>query len=349
MITYAIKYILSKLFLLILQIRYWLYNNHFLGSTHFELPIICIGNLNMGGSGKTPMVDYLITLLENEFKLGIISRGYKRKTTGFIKLKTTDQASIVGDEPLLLKLKHPHTEVAVGEQRIYAIPQLINIAPNIQILLMDDGMQHLSVKPQINILMTNYHQPFWDDKLFPLGTLREPIEAKQKADIIVVGNCPTEMSSTEKNQIIQKINPAIEQKVFFSYIKYNNIYSLFYNDNKTDVSLILITGIANAKYLYEHLENNHPIVHYEFKDHHHYTEKDFENILEHETSKNWITTEKDAVKFLPFKNWFMKHKINVWIQPIEINFHDDKDENFNQTIKNYLAYYFADKHKNEQT
>jgi tetraacyldisaccharide 4'-kinase len=340
MILLGIKYIISKIYLLIIQIRYWLYRHHFLGSTHFDLPIICVGNLSVGGTGKTPMVEYLIKIIAEQYKIGIISRGYKRNTTGFIKLKTSDLATQVGDEPLLLKLKHPYVEVAVGEQRIYAIPNLLSKAPEIQAIIMDDGFQHLSVKAQLNILISKYDTPFWNDKILPLGTLREPIDAKKRADIFIISNCPKNISDEEMKYYIEKIEPLPAQKIFFSSIIYNNIYALFYNNNNPENQLILITGIADATNIYEELNQKHNISHYEFEDHHHYTEKDFESIFQQENSKNWICTEKDAVKLMPFQNWFFQHKVNIWVQPISIEIKSIDNENFNHLIYKYLDYYF---------
>lgn len=344
MIVNSIKYIISRIYLLIIYIRYWLYKSSFLGSTHFSLPVICIGNLSVGGTGKTPMVAYLIELLQQEYKIGVISRGYKRKTSGFVKVKTTHQSEDVGDEPLLLKLKYPYTEVAVGEQRIYAIPRLLSLAPDVQTIIMDDGFQHLSVKAQLNILLTTYQNPFWNDKILPLGSLREPIQAKERADIIIVSNCKPTIANDEMLQLEQKINPTPHQKVFFSYIQYNTIYALFHNHSIPDEQLILITGIANSASIYSHLNSNHNIQHYEYNDHHHYTTQDFEEILAEEKSKNWITTEKDAVKFLPHKAWFEEKQINIWVQPIQIKIKSSNSQTFEQTIKAYLDYYFTNKY-----
>lgn len=344
MIAQGIKYILSRIYLLVIHVRYWLYNNHFLGSTNFDLPIICVGNLSVGGTGKTPMVDYLIHSLENQYKIGVISRGYKRKSSGFINIKPTHQAVQVGDEPLLLKLKHPNVAVAVGEQRIYAIPQLLSFNPDVQAIIMDDGFQHLSVKAQLNIILTTYQNPFWTDEILPLGTLREPTKAKEKADIIIVSNCDSKISIPEMQNLEKKAMLNSRQKIFFSSIIYSNIYALFYHHQSPDDTLILITGIANADYLYNHLKQKHQLFHYEYNDHHHYTIKDFEEILHHEKSRNWIITEKDAVKFLAFQQWFQKNKINVWVQPIQLYIQSSNGENFDELITNYLNYYFANKY-----
>lgn len=343
LVANGIKFIISNIYLLVIYGRYWLYKNHFLGSTQFDLPVICIGNLSMGGTGKTPMIDYMITLLENQYKIGVVSRGYKRNSSGFIRLKTNHQATQVGDEAMLIKLKHPNTEVAVGEQRIYAIPQLIALAPDIQVILMDDGFQHLSVKPQLNIVLTTYKNPYWNDKLLPLGTLREPIKAIYKADIIIVTNCPANISESEMQQLEKAAKINKHQKIFFSSIVYPTIYALFHHHQNFDDKLLLITGIANADNLFEYWNNNYSIFHYEYNDHHAYTINDFKDIAQAETSKNWLITEKDAVKFLPFQQWFAEQQINVWVQPIQIHIHSLYKENFDELIVNYLNYYFNNK------
>lgn len=342
MLLTLLKYLVAFLYNIIIQIRFWLYKHHFLGSTYFDIPVICVGNLSFGGTGKTPMVDYLTSLLENHIKVGIISRGYKRKTIGFKRIKPHHTANDVGDEPLLLKLKHQNAEVAVGEQRIYAIPHLLSLAPQTQIIIMDDGFQHLSVKPQLSILMTDYNQPYWNDKLLPLGTLREPKKGAERADIIVVNKCPENFNAEDMSNCLQAIQPKAKQKVFFSKIKYKTIYALFYNivPKADERPYILFSGLANADALYQHINSKFKIFHYQFKDHHNYILNDFEEIFAEHPSNNWITTEKDAVKLLPYKNWFEQHQINIWIQPIELEIISLDNTNFDAMIFDYLKFYF---------
>lgn len=342
MLLKLLKYIVAIIYEAIIRFRFRLYKHHFLGQTSFDIPIICVGNLSVGGTGKTPMVDYLCTLLENQFAVGIISRGYKRKTKGFIRLKAKHTATEVGDEPLFLKLKHPHIEIAVGEERIYAIPHLLSDAPQTQIILMDDGFQHLSVQAQLNILMTDYQQPFWSDKILPLGTLREPKDGYKRADIIIVNKCPDNISKVDMQTCILKIEALPNQKIFFAKIRYKNLYALFYNivPKADENPYILFTGIANADSIFQYLNPKFRIFHFQFDDHHAYSIKDFEDMYAEIKTNNWITTEKDAVKLFPFKSWFESKQINVWVQPIQLEISSIDNASFDELIHQYLNYYF---------
>jgi tetraacyldisaccharide 4'-kinase len=332
------------------HVRLWLYRHHFLGSTEFDVPVICVGNLSVGGTGKTPMIEFLVQLLQPVYPIGVISRGYGRTTTGFLRLNQNHLAAEVGDEPLLLKLKNRQAEVAVGEARVIAIPKLLSEAPQIKVILMDDGYQHLSVRPQVNILLTSYQMPFWKDHLLPMGTLREFPSAKERANLIIVTKCPADMSANEKEACLQYIQPLPKQKVFFSTLRYGDPYLLFGGQAILPDSekLIVLSGIADATLFIEHISKTYEYIHFEFGDHHAYRPDELKKIVKNYSGyKNWITTEKDAVRLIPFRDWFLENGIVLWVQPVSVTFPNDNPENFQALMQQYMAYYYPAPVQNE--
>ncbi|MCB9032829.1 MAG: tetraacyldisaccharide 4'-kinase [Chitinophagales bacterium] len=338
----SILFVFAQLYGVIIKIRYWLYKHHFIGSTSFDVPVICIGNLSWGGTGKTPMIEYLIQLLQEQYHIGIISRGYKRNTTGFVLANLHHSYNDIGDEPLLLKYKYPNVAIGVGEERIVAIPNLIAMRPQTNLIIMDDGFQHLSVRPQVNILLTTYQNPFWEDHLIPLGTLREYPRAKSRANIIIVTKCPKHINKTEQQELIRQIQPSKNQSVFFSTIQYQPIYHLL-NAEKNDTiqqNIVLITGIANAEPLVEHLSKQFNITHLEYQDHHAFSLNELERIKQTYPNQQWITTEKDAVRLLAHKDWLIENNIDLFIQPIAVEILHNQDD-FKQLLIDYLEFFYG--------
>jgi tetraacyldisaccharide 4'-kinase len=336
---------LSLLFGLGVHIRLWLYRHHFLGSTEFDVPVICVGNLSVGGTGKTPMIEFLVNLFQSKYPVSIISRGYGRSTSGFIRLNNQHQAAEVGDEPLLLKLKHPQAEVAVGEARVIAIPRILSEAPHTRVILMDDGYQHLSVRPQVNILLTSYQLPFWKDHLLPMGTLREFPSAKERAHIIIVTKCPENLSEADMEACRQSIRPRPDQKVFFSSLQYGQPYLLFGGNTafSTSENLIALSGIADASLFIEHISQKQDPIHFEFGDHHVFRLDELKNIVKnYPGNKTWITTEKDAVRLIPFRNWFLENGIALWVQPVQLAFLKNNREDISALLQQYLAFYYPE-------
>lgn len=333
----------------IIWLRNWLYKTNFIGSTDFEIPVITVGNLSMGGTGKTPFVEFLVELLHDHYKIGVLSRGYKRKTSGYLSVQNFHTSKDVGDEPLMLKLKYPDVQVSVGEERVFAIPRLISEQPQTQVILLDDAFQHQSVRPDINILLTTYDKPFYDDLILPLGTLREFESGKNRANIIVVTKCPTVLSDDKKTEIIKKINPSSKQKIFFSTIEYGVAYNLLnpndrlFFENKENY--ILLTGIANAQPLKEYVAGkSNEIVHYEFNDHHFFETHELEVIKKNYPDfKKWITTEKDGVRLGAHKNWLLENNISLYCLPIKTKINDNSSFVFTETIKGFLDYFYEDK------
>lgn len=332
----------------IIWLRNWLYKSNFIGSTDFEIPVISIGNLSVGGTGKTPFVEMLIELLCADYKVGILSRGYKRKTSGYISVQSHHTSEEVGDEPLMMKLKYPMTNVSVGEERVIAIPKMLHEFPDTKVILLDDAFQHQSVRPDINILLTTFDKPFWNDSILPLGTLREFASGKNRANIIVVTKCPEDLSEQKQSEIIQKINPTENQKVFFATIKYGVPYNLlngndrlFFEKNKPE---LLLTGIANGEPLKKYLsEKAKEIVHFNFSDHHFFDQHELENIKKNYPDfKRWITTEKDGVRLAAHAKWLAENGISLYCIPMKTIVIGKNAADFSPSVKGFLDYFYKD-------
>src|ERR1700689_1759385 len=234
----------------IILIRNFLFNKKILSSTSFNLPVICVGNLAVGGTGKSPMVEFLIKALQNKFSIAILSRGYKRKTKGYALANEKSTVLEIGDEPMQFHIKFPNVPVAVGEERIEAIPQLLHDIPSTQAIILDDAFQHRSVKAGLNILLTDCNNLFTRDWYLPTGDLRDEKRSYKRADIIVVTKCPAEIDELEKEKVTKEINLQPHQQIYFSTIRYGIPYHLV-NKNKKVVSdkteALLLTGIANPR------------------------------------------------------------------------------------------------------
>ena len=240
----------SLLYSLVLHTRNKLFDKNYLKSASFNFPIICIGNLAVGGTGKTPMVEYLIRILKNDYAIATLSRGYKRKTKGFGIADESTTALDIGDEPMQFHLKFPDIIVAVGEERLVAIPQLLHARPGTKVIILDDAFQHRQVNAGLNILLTEYSNLYTRDFLLPAGDLRDVKGSSGRAAILIVTKCKHSLSEEERNMIVKELKPVINQQVFFTEILYTNPYHLFTKNeiiisDSTDV--LLVCGIANPK------------------------------------------------------------------------------------------------------
>jgi tetraacyldisaccharide 4'-kinase len=233
---------------LILRVRNFMYDQHWLKSTSFNLPIINVGNLSVGGTGKSPMVDYLVNMLKEQYHLGTISRGYKRRSEGYLLANDTTTAVEIGDEPMQFHLRHPDIAVAVGEERIVAVPQLLYDRPDTQLIILDDAFQHRAITPGFNILLTDYSNLYTRDFYLPTGDLRDNLSSAARAQIILVTKCPRDLGETEKQQIIQELKPLPHQTVLFTCIHYGRLYHIVRqspSDLSKDAEILLVCGIAN--------------------------------------------------------------------------------------------------------
>jgi len=324
-------------------LRNFLYNTKMLRSSSFGLPVICVGNLSVGGTGKSPMVEFLIGHLKDKFKVATLSRGYKRKTRGYALANETTTSLDIGDEPMLFHQKFPGVPVAVGEERLVAIPQLLHDKPDTQVIVLDDAFQHRAVNAGLNILLTDHSNLFTRDFYLPTGDLRDLRSAYKRADIIVVTKCKFEMTGEEADKIKQEVQPLSKQQLYFSSIQYGNPYHIinftpFELDTNTEV--LLVTGIANPQPLKKLLEER--CLTYQlmsFSDHYIFRIDDLKDIRRRfdriESSKKIIlTTEKDAVRLLKFRNEL--EKLPLYVIPISHHFLFDEEMKFIDSVTTFI-------------
>ncbi len=345
-IAKIILYPFSLLYMLGISIRNFLYDANVIKSTQFTIPIINVGNLAVGGAGKTPHVEYLIRLLRPYLEVGVLSRGYKRKTKGFRFVIPNESAELSGDEPKQYAMKFRDTVVAVSESRNTGIPQMLKSYPNIETIILDDAYQHRSVTPYLNILLTAYQKVYTRDLLLPAGRLREYASASERADRIIVTKCPPEMSSTDRARMIKLLDPEDHQTVYFTYYKYYQPYYMYNGGMRLELTpdkeVILMSAIANTEYLESYLSERCTVLDtIKYEDHHFFTERDIETIIriyQEEENKNiiLITTEKDATRLHVHNEVLIKKRIPIFILPIEVAFHFDEKETFDQDIKDFL-------------
>ena len=328
---------------LIIFIRNWFYDKKVFASTPFGLPVICIGNLSVGGTGKSPMVEYLVENLKDKFTVATLSRGYKRKTKGYALANENSTALEIGDEPMQFHLKFPDVPVAVGEERIEAIPQLLHDKPGTQAIILDDAFQHRAIKAGLNILLTDYNNLFTRDFFLPTGDLRDLKSSYKRADIIVVTKCNPDFSEQKKQKIIEEISPLSHQQIFFTAIEYGQPYHII---SKETISLtekkdiLLVSGVANPeslKKLLEERSNMYEMIH--FPDHHIFTIDDLKEIKNRfgnigSKDKIILSTEKDAVRLIKFNNEITD--LPFYIISIRHHFLFREGEQFNQSVINFI-------------
>lgn len=316
-----------------------------------HITTIGIGNLSTGGTGKTPHVEYLLRLLSNQYPTAMLSRGYKRKSKGFVLDDGSHDATLLGDEPAMVATKFPHVQVAVCEKRGEGVKRLIEKpelpdnseipeeqeTPSIpQLIVLDDVFQHLAIKPSINILLTEYRRPYFRDYILPYGNLREFRTGRNRASIVIVTKCPAVLNPIDRHNIINDLKLQSYQKVFFSYLKYGPIARL--DGTSADIDLrrmecvLALTGIAHPESMTEEIRRHCKVRHLAFADHHNFTKHDiatiraaFEEIKAER--KIILTTEKDAMRLRG-----ITEDLPVYVLPIEVAFHKGKDLDFDQVI-----------------
>lgn len=331
-------------------VRNKFYDLNVFSSTNFKNVItINVGNLNIGGVGKTPHVTYLIRLLQSDYKIAILSRGYKRTTKGFVLANQTSSYEDIGDEPLQYKKKFTNCIVAVDENRVSGVEQIKNQHPTTSVILLDDAFQHRAINPDINILVTDYTNLFIYDNVLPSGRLREPIFGYKRADIIIVSKCPIVLSPIDRRRIIEEINPKNYQTIYFSYVSYNQLIpynttaeSYLNLTDSTNSSVMLLTGISNPSPLFYYLKSKFKVVeHMRFPDHYAFNESDIEALKTNFNSlignnKLIITTEKDLMRLSLPKISSLINELPIFYIPIEVTFHGDDKKKFDEQITNYV-------------
>lgn len=320
-------YPLSVLYGGITKVRNTLYDKQLLKSEKFDIPTILVGNLRVGGTGKTPQVIYLINLLKDSYRVAILSRGYKRQTTGFILANKESTAKEIGDEPFQIQRKFPALLIAVDEDRVHGITKLQSLAQPPDLIILDDAFQHRKIQAGLSILLTAYDDLYIDDKLLPSGNLRENREGASRATIIVVSKCPDNLTEEEEYQTAIKLKPNLNQTVFFTKIVYANFIQNIQNrislKELVNYEILLVTGIANPQSLVTFLQKQKiRFKHISFPDHHNFTEKDLDKIysefkqIKHK-NRIILTTEKDYVRifeslenlyFLAIETAFINHQ-----------------------------------------
>lgn len=336
----------SIIYGIVIFIRNKFFDKGILRSAVFNFPVICVGNLAVGGTGKTPMTEYIVQHLKPLYKIATLSRGYKRRTKGFAIANEYTTAIDIGDEPMQFFQKFPDITVAVGEERIFAIPQILHQKPETEVIVLDDAFQHRSVNAGFNILLTDYSNLYTRDLMFPAGDLRDLRKSAARADVIIVTKCESTLSLKEKNKIIIELNPLPHQRVFFTAIDYSTPYHLV---NKKSIKIesahdvLLLCGIANPLPIKKYL--NEQVRYYEmmkYPDHHIFSSDelvDIKNKFEKIISNNKIvlTTEKDAVRLEKFEKELSDFPI--FVLPIKHHFLFEESTLFNDLLIKYINSY----------
>lgn len=338
----------SWLYAIVLNIRHWLYNCGILKSRSFSVPTICVGNLSLGGTGKTPHTEYLIRMLKDKANVAVLSRGYGRKSKGFVLADTESSYGQIGDEPLLYRLKFNDITIAVDEDRCDGVSKLMNLEKTPDVILLDDAYQHRRINPGMSILLTEYYSPYKNDMLVPAGHLRDVKSAAKRADIIIVTKSPRVLLPYDKRDMLGLINAKPHQKVFFTYIDFHELKPI--NKTAEDIclrdmkSVYLFCGIANPYPLEAYLKRkyNTLITNY-FSDHHDFTESDIDKILDGYDSvigknKIIVTTEKDLMRLTNSSYISRFDNVPIFTIPIEVRFNDKNEEEiFNNLILDYVG------------
>jgi tetraacyldisaccharide 4'-kinase len=336
---------LALIYQFAVNLRHKFYDFGFLKSESFDIPIICVGNLSFGGTGKTPLTEYLVGLMQPHFKLAILSRGYKRKSKGFVMAGKASTFHDIGDEPVQFARKFQDVYVAVDADRREGINILMQQSPPPEVIILDDAFQHRKVKAGLNILLTDYHNIYPKDHLVPAGNLRDSKYAARRADIIVVTKTPKVFSPFIRRSLIDAIKPLPHQMIYFSYLKYGRFEPVgdskkIYLPKQTS-NILLFCGIANPYPLQEYLYTMcNTLETINFRDHHEYTEKDilglsksFSSIIG--KSKIMVTTEKDAMRLVDSPYFCHLENVPLFYIPVTVHFHDEKDHNFDNQVVNY--------------
>lgn len=314
----------SVLYNLVTWLRNRLYDQGVKPSIKFELPVIGVGNLAAGGTGKTPLTEYLIRLLSRNYQVATLSRGYGRNTKGFRMAEPIDSAATIGDEPYQFFVKFgDQVKVAVGEERALAIPNILQHAPRTEVILLDDAFQHRKVIPSLNILLTDYHRPFYEDVLLPAGRLRESRSGAERADIVIVTKCPFEITDEQMIEIEKSIREFVERPVFFTHIRYGNPTPMNRSQKLGD-QIALLSGISNPRPLEHYVGQNYRLkTHFNYSDHHPYTMADLERLsrfIEKNPGTSILTTEKDKVKLAAPEFESIIPRLPIFYLPIEVEF-----------------------------
>jgi tetraacyldisaccharide 4'-kinase len=334
---------------LITSIRNKLYDFKILTSIEFDIPVISIGNITVGGTGKTPHTEYLIKLLKQNYRVSTLSRGYKRKSQGFRMVESGSTVEEVGDEPLQMKLKYPGVSVSVCENRVKGVEELLARQPSPDVVVLDDAFQHRRITPGLNILLIDYNKPIKDDYMLPLGRLRESKLQAKRANIIIITKCPNEITPITRRILAKDVRLYPYQDLYFTTMVYGQLCPVFpegrpmdlFNDPR-HMAILVVLGIAAPEYAITHLSKiSTEIDSMIFPDHHNYTENDIENIQHRFNAlrnprKIIVTTEKDTVR-LRQMTLSKEIKTVLYYLPVQVKFLDREGKQFDKKIMDYVG------------
>ena len=343
-------YPLSLIYGMVISIRNWLYDLKLLKSVDFDTPVISIGNITVGGTGKTPHTEYLIKLLKSQFRVATLSRGYKRKTKGFLLVSTNSDVTEIGDEPLQMKKKFSGVTVSVCENRVTGVENLLAVDSPPDVILLDDAYQHRRINPGLNILLIDYNKPLRDDHLLHYGRLRESRKQLRRANIIIITKCPTEIAPITRRIMTKEVFLFPYQELFFTTMVYGQLYPVFPEAPKMDLftdtwrmGILLVTGIASPEYVVQHVKKLSAEVDTAiFPDHHYYTENDIHLIVQkfyrlQSSRRIIVTTEKDVVRLTKPDLFTPEVKSSVYFLPIQVKFLDKEGKLFDKKILDYVG------------
>ncbi|OJV44907.1 MAG: tetraacyldisaccharide 4'-kinase [Bacteroidales bacterium 36-12] len=343
----------SILYRIITGIRNWLYDVGILQSIEKDTAIISIGNITAGGTGKTPHTEHLIAELQSLFRVAVLSRGYKRKTKGFVLADNKSNSSTIGDEPFQIYKKFENIPIAVCENRSKGIDQLLTLYPNLDVIILDDAFQHRRIKAGLSVLLTDFKKLHTRDSVLPGGNLRESARGSKRADIIVVTKCPLDIKPIDMRVIQHEVQPTIFHQVYFSsykydeplplYVKYASRHWLFRKIKERKASILLVTGIVAPQMIYSFLSNfSDDIKTINYKDHHDFSRKDL-NLIEKKfyeipnPEKLILVTEKDAARLISNRDVPKSLKYHIFVLPIRVNILNNKETAFLKKITDYVA------------
>jgi tetraacyldisaccharide 4'-kinase len=332
------------------QLRNKLFDWGVLPSKSFDHPVISVGNLSMGGTGKTPHIEYLINLLKNYYKVAVLSRGYKRKSKGFQVVSIKSDVDHAGDEPLQMCLKHPEAFIAVAANRVKGINEILKTKKNNQVILLDDAFQHRYVSPGLNILLTDYHRIFSKNFVLPTGNLREFRRGASRADLLVVTKTPLVFSPLDRKLLLKNLEKYKIKNILFSFIKYGDWVPVTPCAKELALqkarTIFLLTGIANPTPLGEHLKRQcDDLIIHKFGDHHQFTQNEILSVMEkfnqtYGGKKVIITTEKDSMRLRDPKLAKLIRNLPVYYVPIEVDFHGTDKTKFDKIVLEYMSSYW---------
>lgn len=354
-LSLLLLYPVSKVYGWVMAVRNMMFNRGLLKQREFDIPVIAVGNISMGGSGKTPHTEYIVDKLKDDYKIGVLSRGYKRKTHGFVPATPQSHVDDIGDEPYQIyqKFKDDGVMTAVCEKRVKGIEEMRRINPDLDLIVLDDAFQHRYVKPSISVVLMEYSRPAYEDKLLPYGHLREPVSALNRADIVIVTKCPEDMKPVETRIFKEHLNLFPYQKLLFSNYEYLDLKPVFEDEippmqrlrlsslTSAD-SVLAVTGVANPRPFVRYLRKYGVKVRIKrYADHHHFTHSDMESILEKYDNmpgnrRIIVTTEKDAMRLRNNPYFPTKLRKCIYYLPIKVSFDDYNEVSLEQHLKQML-------------